>query len=238
MNPQTEIKTLLTDYNPAMRKVEIGSLFVSMGLFAVVLYKVFLSPHVQFSLLILSFFIGLILADFVSGLVHWFADTWGSVHWPVVGPSLIRSFREHHVDQDSITRHDFVETNGAAAIVVVPLLLVVLQLPAANAVLLFVISTTAWLCLFSLFTNQFHKWAHSVKNPPLILKLQKWGILLSRKHHARHHAGNFDHHYCITTGWLNELLNKTGFFRRTENMITKITGAKPREEDIKFTEIF
>src|SRR5712692_2933848 len=52
---------------------------------------------------------GFVAADFVSGLVHWLADTWGRSDWPIIGPAIIRGFREHHADPDAILAHDFIE---------------------------------------------------------------------------------------------------------------------------------
>src|SRR5215208_153170 len=35
-------------------------------------------------------------ADFLSGLVHFLADNFGSYDTPIIGPNFIEPFREHH----------------------------------------------------------------------------------------------------------------------------------------------
>jgi ubiquitin-conjugating enzyme E2 variant len=56
--------------------------------------------------------IGLVAAlffvDFISGMLHWAADTWGKFETPIFGPGIIRSFRMHHVNPQDITKHSFV----------------------------------------------------------------------------------------------------------------------------------
>ena len=179
-------------------------------------------------------FCGVLFADFVSGVAHWALDTWGDAATPVFG-AFIRSFREHHVDQMSITRHDYIETNGDNSMPIVPLMILMAVFPATpsggslRSPVLHSFFIVAAICIA--FTNQAHKMSHSVKQPVLVRKLMDAGIIMSQKHHRIHHSGDFSAYYCITTGWLNAPLDAIGFWRGCEAVITATTGAIPRADD-------
>jgi hypothetical protein len=159
-------------------------------------------------------------ADFASGFVHWLADSYGSPETPLLGAKLVTPFREHHVDPLAITRHDFFEANGdnclISHIVLVP---AYVWLPGiesgwATGLALFVML----LGLGVLLTSIAHGWAHTAEPPRIVRALQRAGIILSREHHQQHHQGAHATHYCITTGWLNPLLDRTRFFRILERV--------------------
>lgn len=174
-----------------------------------------------------------LVTDFGCGFAHWVADTWGSERLPFVGRTFIAPFREHHIDEKAITRHDFLETNGASASVVLPLLFIAGLLGREHG--------TPWLfwsmllgmaSLLTLATNQVHKWAHADVAPAPVRFLQRIGFVLSPSAHAVHHVAPHERHYCITHGWLNPVLDGIGFFRGLERLIVRVFGAVPRREDL------
>lgn len=184
--------------------------------------------------------LGIVMADFFSGLVHWAADTWGTVEIPIFGKAFIRPFREHHIDPTAITRHDFVETNGDNFSVTVPVLAnMAYRLTSLSAEQ--IQAEYNWQCFLFLLaffvslTNQCHKWSHTYFGLPwYITTLQDWHFILPRKHHRIHHVAPHETYYCITTGWLNYPFEYIGFWPKLEVIIESLTGSKPRSDDLSW----
>ena len=219
------------DYSPRHRLLEIIAL---AGFFSVVimfLWGIFtmmsaMNAYVAWFIFIKSMLLAYVLSDFASGVVHWLGDTFGEEHWPILGAGFIRPFRQHHVDPEGITRHDFIEVNGNNCFV-----LMMFLIPS------FLIINPSWgiggffsLC-FALFfslgifmTNQLHRWAHMAEPPKLIATLQRWNLVLSPQVHDVHHQAPYKTYYCITCGWLNPLMDRLDFWRRGERFVGFFTG--------------
>ncbi|MDC0717476.1 fatty acid desaturase family protein [Nannocystis bainbridge] len=174
-------------------------------------------------LLPVALLLGYVTADFVSGFVHFLADNIGSTRTPFFGPVFIRPFREHHIDPLAITRHDFLEVNGANCLISLPILIGTWYfVPIHDAASLF-FAAYIGLFLFGIFlTNQFHSWAHSPRPPAWIRGLQRSGLILGPEHHARHHTPPFNSYYCITSGWLNPILARTRLFERLKEPLRRV----------------
>jgi ubiquitin-conjugating enzyme E2 variant len=174
-----------------------------------------------------------LFVDFGSGLFHWACDTWGSPSWPVVGKAFIAPFREHHSDQTAITRHGFLEVNGASCFIGAPIVgMAYFTADAAStggSVFAAVFFPALACCLFA--TNQLHKWAHMARVPGFVRHLQSWGLALSPRHHAEHHSPPNDRCYCITLGWLNPMLDRIRFWRALERII--VWGTRGRAQPVR-----
>jgi hypothetical protein len=163
--------------------------------------------------------LGIVGGDFISGIVHWAADTYGSEDMPLIGPSLVKPFRLHHIYPRDICTHGLVETTGNVCILAVPALslcLYLMWLVPESVLLAFSVISFALMSAATVATNQFHKWAHQESPSAFARWLQRKRLVLDPQHHKRHHTYPFNVNYCITNGWLNPLLNKLKFFRRLE----------------------
>ncbi len=233
---QQDLQQLTAGYTSKVRLLEVGSIVTYGSLMVALGIKI--APHAAKSpwLILAAILCGYLAADFVSGYVHWLGDTWGSTEMPVLGKALIRPFREHHVDQKAITRHDFVETNGNNCLISIPVAVMSLCIPLAvgpwHWARLFLATFLGAMIFWVMATNQFHKWAHTDNPMKVVAWLQRIHLILPPEHHAIHHRAPFAKYYCITVGWLNWPLDKLRFFQISERLITAWTGLLPRKDDI------
>lgn len=174
--------------------------------------------------------LGVACADFATGALHWFGDRFFDERTPILGALLIRPFREHHSDPRAMLRHDFLELHGNSAIPAIALLGAA-QLLRASPTGAASAAFELWLlsfCAIGMAANQLHRWAHAPSVPRLVRGLQRCGLILSPERHALHHGGGFDRSYCVTSGWLNPLLDRADFFGRIERALRALQGVGRR----------
>lgn len=200
---------------PWMAVVEgtaIASFAVLLASLAARVAKALREPE-DWALLAAAAPVGLLLADFFSGFVHWFFDSFLREE-SALGRMLVAPFREHHRDPDAMTRHGFLELNGNNCLVMtLPLALADWRF---EALPLFAASAILFLGLAIFATNQIHCWAHAAETPRLVRWMQRRRLLLSPEAHADHHRPAATGCYCVTLGWLNPMLDRMHFFRGCE----------------------
>lgn len=167
--------------------------------------------------LLASGVVGWLLADLLSGLVHWAGDTLGSERTPVLGPSFIAPFREHHDDPQAMVAHGTVELVGSTALLALPSLVPVTHLVAfegRGSLRLALGGVLLATLLGVVVTNLVHRWAHMDRPPAVAALLQRTGLILTPARHERHHTAPFDGWFCISSGLLDGLLMRIGLWER------------------------
>lgn len=216
------------------RSWELSCIVVAASLLVTQVMRVATTPGIVAWWLPLVIAAGMLSADFVSGMVHWTADTWFEETMPLLGRRFLRPFRVHHVNPDDFLRRNFIDTNGDVSMLCVPVLVATFWIPldsvAGQACAAFVLT----FCVAGVPTNQVHQWAHMPRPPRLVRWFQDHGIILSRVDHGRHHRHPYAMNYCIAIGWLNGPLTAIDFFRRLERFVTAVTGLQPRSDDTDF----
>ena len=183
-------------------------------------------------ILLLAFFLLAYLAtDFINGLVHMYMDN--NTHYTSwIGP-LISVFHLHHTKLQFKNRHAlqiyFYESGTKFWLSGYLLLLVMLQY---HDNLYYVVNfSMVSIGILSSVAELSHYWCHnSTTKNKLITCLQKYHILLSKKHHSVHHRTD-NQHYAFLNGVTDPLLNKiaTYFYTGYKNHADKHSQAYMRE---------
>ena len=189
----------------------------------------------QFALLLATAPLAFAAADFLGGFVHWFCDTFFEEDSPLFGSRVIAPFREHHRDPLALTRHGFRQLTGNSCLAVTPILAWGCWGvdPASGAWALVASGAAVFFSLAVISTNLFHCWAHVPDAPRIVRWLQRRRLILTPESHDRHHRAGPGGAYCVTTGWMNSVLDGTGFFGWCERALAMLGFPRSTEEESK-----
>jgi len=183
--------------------------------------------HYIDAMIIIEFIATVLIADFISGLVHWTEDTFWTEKTTILGRWLVQPNVQHHNNGAAFVKNNWLQSSW--------------DLLAAGLIILaisVVFDVLTWqVCLFLLLSvnaNQIHKWSHMNRNqvPLLVALLQKYRFLQTSGHHAHHHRGGKNTHYCVITDYTNPILDKAGFWRALESLLVPVFKT-PRRNDIQ-----
>ena len=166
-----------------------------------------------------------LLVDFISGVIHWSEDRYGSETTPFIGNAIRKNILHHHRPRH-ITRITLWEAAS-------PTFFIALSIFGLGTLLGFFGWQLLLLTLLGMNVNTVHRWAHSTPRelPWFIRTLQNLRIIQTPKHHSIHHGLPRVTHYCAFTNWMNPVLEKIRFWRGVEWCIAALTGIRPREDD-------
>lgn len=162
---------------------------------------------------------GWLFADFAAGFIHWWEDRCGELAWPIIGRLVVEPNRLHHA-QPALSAPTLLGRNAVSwsAAAILGLLLVT-----GFGLTPFTIAAV----LGGFAVNEVHALAHrGAPKGSWLAALQDTGLILSPAHHAGHHRQAHDRRYCVLTGWLNPILDRLGFWRGLEQLLS-VAGMTP-----------
>ena len=159
----------------------------------------------------------ILAADFITGLVHWWEDSYWLPSWPILGRIVVEPNIDHHLRPGVIgSMTTIISRNYQTVVPAVILSLVLWSWPLA---LIFILAALG---------NEVHAWNHRRNNNFIIRLLQDASIIQTPQQHSRHHRPPFEAYYCTLTNFTNAVLEAVNFWRGLEWCVWKLTGIKHR----------
>jgi len=170
----------------------------------------------------LEIIICVIVADFLTGLIHWAEDCYGLPTWPLIGKAVIVPNIEHHQNPILLTMGTIISRNYQPFLIVLFIVF-----------LFYMFGLLSWHVLLVGFLaslgNEVHAWNHKPpkENPWFVNFLHDIGLIQNRRQHAKHHKIPYNKYYCTLTNFTNEVLETINFWRGLEYLLSKM-GIKPK----------
>lgn len=172
-----------------------------------------------------------LVVDFISGLVHWSEDSYGSPTTPLVGRHITKPNLLHHFSPRAFVWNNWFGSSK---------LLVAASLAALGVAHLIghLSPMVIVAAVLGANANQVHKWSHRTKaeNGPIVTLAQRLRLIQSPRHHHQHHVGGKDSHYCVLTDFLNPVLDASRFWRGVEWLLRQ-AGIEKRNDDAMLAEV-
>jgi hypothetical protein len=160
--------------------------------------------------MLLKLLVIILLADFISGFVHWLEDAYARPEMPWVGGIARENLLHHDKPRDFLKKGWWQSSYDLIALGLV-------------------ILAISWFAF-----DEIHKWAHQNRQerPWVVTKLQDWNLVQGARQHGRHHRGEKNTYYCVITNILNPVLEKIGFWVGLEHLILWMTGVQRRQDGV------
>jgi len=191
--------------------------------------------------ILLQIIIGIIIADFISGIFHWFEDTYIDYCTTIPILSDIAKDNElHHYFPRTMLTYTYLE-NMAVTLPLTGLAIVLIYFYNKNFVMKYSYLFIT-LFIFGSTANVFHRFSHmrDCELPPIIKWLQDNYIIINHKDHSHHHTTSIDS-YCTVIPYNNYLLDAIQFWRLLEYCIyictLTIVKARPKKPYNAYEEI-
>lgn len=157
----------------------------------------------------------ILVADLLTGFIHWVEDTYGDPSYPVLGPHVFKHNIDHHKHPTLMTKMaGLIKTNWQS-----------MSIAGFVCLSLFFFGLFHWTVLLTLILaglgNQVHLWNHQAKSHPFVEFLKDSGLIQSQKQHNRHHIPPYDKYYCVLINFNNAWLDRINFWRKLEWLLSK-----------------
>jgi ubiquitin-conjugating enzyme E2 variant len=146
-----------------------------------------------------------LLADFATGIFHFFVDVYGSVRGRFMKKPAHFLWLQHTAPYKMVAQLHWELTGGVYKIATVIFGVCVL-FGVPWELLLFLVCCANG--------NRMHRWSQQRKSEAAVLvrNVQRFKIIQNKEHHNQHHNGAFNKNYCVMTNVMNPILHRIRFW--------------------------